>query len=118
MTFVDKPGEIGQATFTKVAGGLKFFDYDNDGDPDLILANGHPDDMIGVQSLRVKYKEPLLLFENVNGKYKDVSASSGAAFARLACTRLVGWNYDNDGDLDVLIINNGEAPVLLKNEER
>lgn len=117
LTFVDKPGEIGQATRLLSGWGLKFFDYDNDGDPDLILANGHPDDMVEIQSLKVKYKEPLLMFENVNGKYKDVSATSGAVFSKDFPARgLSVGDYDNDGDLDVLIINNGDAPLLLKNE--
>ncbi|HEV8429755.1 MAG TPA: CRTAC1 family protein [Pyrinomonadaceae bacterium] len=117
LTFVDKPGEIGQATRLLSGWGLKFFDYDNDGDPDLILANGHPDDMVEIQSLKVKYKEPLVMFENVNGKYKNVSSTSGEAFTRDWPARgLSVGDYDNDGDLDVLIINNGEAPVLLRNE--
>jgi len=117
FTFVDRPGEIGQATRLLSGWGLKFFDYDNDGDPDLILANGHPDDMVEIQSLKVKYKEPLLMFENINGKYKNVSATSGEAFTRDWPARgLSIGDYDNDGDLDVLIINNGEAPILLRNE--
>ena len=117
LTFVDKPGEIGQATRLLSGWGLKFFDYDNDGDPDLILANGHPDDMVEIQSLKVKYKEPLLMFENENGKYRNVSATSGTAFTKDWPARgLSVGDYDNDGDLDVLIINNGEAPVLLRNE--
>ncbi|HSE25432.1 MAG TPA: CRTAC1 family protein, partial [Pyrinomonadaceae bacterium] len=117
LTFVDKPGEIGQATRLLSGWGLKFFDYDNDGDPDLILANGHPDDMVEIQSLKVKYKEPLLMFENENGKYRNVSATSGAAFTKDWPARgLSVGDYDNDGDLDVLIINNGEAPVLLRND--
>jgi enediyne biosynthesis protein E4 len=117
LTFIDKPGEIGQATRLLSGWGLKFFDYDNDGDPDLILCNGHPDDMVEVQSLRVKYKEPLLMFENVDGRYKNVSAISGAVFSKdFAARGLAVADYDNDGDLDFLIINNGEAPVLLRNE--
>jgi hypothetical protein len=117
LTFVDKPGEIGQATRLLSGWGLRFFDYDNDGDPDLILANGHPDDMVEVQSLKVKYKEPLLLFENINGQFKNVSAASGPAFSKDFPARgLSVGDYDNDGDLDVLIINNGAAPILLRNE--
>ena len=117
LTFVDKPGEIGQATRLLSGWGLKFFDYDNDGDPDLILANGHPDDMVEFQSLRVKYKEPLLMFENVDGKFKNVSQTSGAVFAKDYPARgLSVGDYDNDGDLDVLIINNGDAPLLLRND--
>jgi hypothetical protein len=117
LTFIDKPGEIGPATRLLSGWGLRFFDYDNDGDPDLILANGHPDDMVEVQSLKVKYREPLLLFENVNGTFKNVTATSGAAFTKDWPARgLSVGDYDNDGDLDVLIINNGDAPVLLRNE--
>ncbi|HEV8430162.1 MAG TPA: CRTAC1 family protein [Pyrinomonadaceae bacterium] len=117
LTFLDRPGEIGQATRLLSGWGLRFFDYDNDGDPDLILANGHPDDMVEIQSLKVKYKEPLLMFENVNGTYKNVSAISGPVFGKDFPARgLSVGDYDNDGDLDVLIINNGDAPVLLRNE--
>jgi len=117
LSFLDKPGEIGPATRLLSGWGLKFFDFDNDGDPDLILANGHPDEMIEVQSTKVKYKEPLLLFENVDGKYKNVSAKSGPIFQKDFPARgLSIGDYDNDGDLDILIINNGEAPILLRNE--
>ena len=117
LTFIDKPGEIGPATRLLSGWGLRFFDFDNDGDPDLILANGHPDDMVEIQSLKVKYKEPLLLFENDNGTFKNVSAISGEAFSKDWPARgLSVGDYDNDGDLDVLIINNGAAPVLLRNE--
>jgi len=117
LTFIDRPGEIGPATRLLSGWGLRFFDYDNDGDPDLILTNGHPDDMVEIQSLKVKYKEPLLLFENTGGTFKNVSAISGAAFSKDWPARgLSVADYDNDGDLDVLVINNGDAPVLLRNE--
>ena len=71
---------IAQATRLLSGWGLKFFDYDNDGHLDLMLANGHPDDMIEQYSTQVKYAEPLLLFHNEGGKLKDVSKSAGAAF--------------------------------------
>lgn len=117
LTFIDRPGEIGPSTRLLSGWGLRFMDYDNDGDPDLMLANGHPDDMVEVQSLKVKYKEPLLMFENVNGVYKNVSAISGEVFSKDFPARgLSVGDYDNDGDIDVLIINNGAAPVLIRNE--
>ena len=117
LTFIDRPGEIGQATRLLSGWGLRFFDYDNDGDPDLMLANGHPDDMVEIQSLKVKYKEPLLMCEHVNGTFKNISAISGPVFSKDFPARgLSVGDYDNDGDIDVLIINNGDAPVLLKNE--
>jgi enediyne biosynthesis protein E4 len=116
LTFADQPGEIAQATRLLSGWGLKFFDYDNDGDVDLFLANGHPDDMVETQVSKVKYAEPLLLFENVNGKFKNISAQSGAVFAKDFPARGMSvGDCDNDGDLDLLIINNGAAPLLLKN---
>lgn len=116
-TFTDEAGEIGPATRLLSGWGLKFFDYDNDGDPDLFLANGHPDDMIEAQVSRVKYKEPLLMFENTGRAFKNVSAQSGAAFSKDYPARgMAVGDFDNDGDTDVLISNNGEAPLLLRNE--
>src|ERR1017187_5059853 len=71
-TFLDVAfkNEVAQATRLLSGWGLRFFDYDNDGALDLFLANGHPDDMIDNYSQRVKYKEPLLLFHNENGRLR------------------------------------------------
>jgi len=108
---------IAQATRLLSGWGLKFFDFDNNGSPDLILANGHPDDMIAEYSLQVKWKEPLLLFrQEDNGKLSNVSARGGTAFARDFNARgLAVGDFDNDGALDVLVCINGDAPLLLKN---
>lgn len=115
--FVDEDAEIRLHTRLLSGWGLKFFDYDNDGDPDLLLANGHPDDMIELLKPSVGYKEPLLLFANEGGKFRNVSARSGKIFQQpLPARGLAVGDYDNDGDLDVLISNNGEAPLLLRNE--
>ena len=117
LIFTDEPGEIGTATQMLSGWGLRFFDYDNDGDPDLFLVNGHPDDFIEMRTKRVKYKEPLLMFENTGHNFKNVSAQSGAVFSRDFSGRgMATADIDNDGDLDVLISNNGEAPVLLRND--
>ena len=107
---------VAQATRLLSGWGLKFFDYDNDGSVDLILANGHPDDMVENYSQQVKYKEPLLLFHNSGGKLANVSAQSGPVFSKYFAARgLTVGDYTNDGRLDVVIGNNGDAPVLLKN---
>src|SRR4051794_29840806 len=108
--------EVAQATRLLSGWGLKFFDYDNDGAVDLILANGHPDDMIENYSPAVKYAEPLLLFHNDGAKLRNVSDTAGPAFTRSYSARgLAVGDIDNDGRLDVLIGINGGAPVLLRN---
>jgi hypothetical protein len=117
LTFADEPGEIGPATQLLSGWGLKFFDYDNDGDPDLLLVNGHPDDLIEMRLKHVRYKEPLLMFENTGRGFKNVSAQSGVVFTREFSGRgMAVGDFDNDGFLDVLISNNGEAPILLHNK--
>jgi hypothetical protein len=107
---------IAQATRLLSGWGLKFFDYDNDGALDLILANGHPDDMIDNYSQQVRYRELLLLFHQENGVLRNVSANAGPAFTRSYPARgLAIGDYNNDGRIDVVIGNNGGAPVLLRN---
>jgi enediyne biosynthesis protein E4 len=116
--FRDVAGPHGIANATRLLSGwgLKFFDYDNDGLVDLFLANGHPDDMIDQYSHQVRYKEPLLLFRHEGKKLTDVSAKAGPAFQKMFPARgLAVGDYDNDGRVDVLVGNNGAAPVLLKN---
>ena len=117
LTFTDQPREIAAATQLLSGWGLRFFDYDNDGDPDLLLVNGHPDDLVEMHNARVKYREPLLLFANIGSEFKNVSQSSGAVFAKVFSGRgMATGDFDNDGDLDVLVSNNGEAPLLLRND--
>jgi hypothetical protein len=117
LTFTDEPGEIGPATQFLSGWGLRFFDYDNDGTPDLFLVNGHPDDFIETRNARVKYREQLLLFRNTGKRFENVSGQSGSVFNKYFSGRgMATGDFDNDGDLDVLAANNGEPPVLLLND--
>jgi len=118
LTFEDvaMTAGIGMATRWMSGWGLKFLDYDNDGNLDLILANGFPDDLVEDFSSLVKYKEPLLLFQNTGNAFKNVLDQAGPAFAIPYSARgLAIGDFDNDGAVDVLVgVNNG-PPVLLRN---
>lgn len=115
--FVDASLEVRRETRLYSGWGLRFFDFDNDGDADLILANGHPDDMIGLFKPDVSYKQELLLFENRGADFANVSDTAGSVFeAEYSARGLAVGDYDNDGDGDVLVSNNGAAPLLLRND--
>ena len=113
---VAMPLGIGMSTRWMSGWGLKFFDYDNDGNLDLILANGFPDDLVDEISSKVTYREPLLLFHGEGKAFRDVSARSGPVFTKnLAARGLAIGDFNNDGATDVLVNVNDGAPLLLKN---
>jgi enediyne biosynthesis protein E4 len=107
---------IGSTTRLMSGWGLKFFDYDNDGNTDLVLCNGHPDDKIEGRVYAVKYREPLLLFRNTGSGFQNVSQESGPIFSKpIAGRGLALGDFDNDGSVDVLVTQNDGAPILLRN---
>ena len=116
FTDVANPNGIGAATRMMSGWGLKFFDYDNDGNIDLLLCNGHPDDEVEKLIEGVTFREPMLLFRNTGKGFENVSAASGPIFSKpLAGRGLALGDFDNDGAVDVLVTQNNGAPVLLKN---
>jgi enediyne biosynthesis protein E4 len=107
---------IGSTTRLMSGWGLKFFDYDNDGDLDLLLCNGHPDDKIDGRVDGVKYLEPMLLYRNTGHGLTNVSAQGGPIFSRpLAARGMALGDFDNDGAVDVLVAVNNGPPILLRN---
>ena len=98
--------------------GAAFFDYDLDGLRDVIVANGHVDDLIDEVSPASTYAEPNSLYRNLGtGGFEDVSASVGPDFRLATVSRgLALADIDADGDLDFLISNNNGRPNLFRND--
>jgi enediyne biosynthesis protein E4 len=116
--FSDAARDHGVADVTRLLSGwgLKFFDIDNDGRVDLMLANGHPDDLIALRAPDVSYKEPLLLFRHDGQRLRNISGDAGPVFSKpLAARGLAVGDFNNDGRVDVLVACNGDAPLLLRN---
>jgi enediyne biosynthesis protein E4 len=110
------PMGIAKATRAMSGWGLKFFDYDNDGNLDLFLANGNPDDLITSLHGESTYEEPLLLFHNTGKSFENVSSQSGPIFSQpLAARGMALGDFDNNGSMDVLVAINNGAPILLRN---
>jgi enediyne biosynthesis protein E4 len=108
---------LGETTIPFLGWGTNLFDYDNDGWLDLLVANGHVYPTVDATEWGTSYKQRLLLFRNVKGKFREVGSSAGEALYALRGTRgsAIG-DFDNDGDLDILLNNMDDAPSLLRNE--
>ena len=110
--------KMAYATFHMSGFGARFMDYDNDGARDIFMANGHVLDNISRYHAEVQYAEPKLMFRNVGrGVFENVSDRLGADFRLPRVSRGAAIaDFDNDGDLDILVNNNGGAPQLLRND--
>jgi enediyne biosynthesis protein E4 len=118
--FVDEAPKstVGRASLLSLAFGVFFFDYDLDGYPDILAANGHIEEEIGRVQPKVQFKEPPLLFRNQGQKkFENASDAVGAQFTRPIVARGAAYaDYDKDGDLDVLLTTNHGPAYLYRND--
>ena len=109
---------IGPPTLPYVGFGVAFVDVDNDAQLDLAIVNGHVIDNTAMFRAGSTHAQRKLLLRNTNGRrFADVGRQAGAGFAQDGVGRtLVAGDFDNDGDVDLLVTNNGGAPDLLRND--
>jgi enediyne biosynthesis protein E4 len=107
---------IGERTIPFLGWATFFLDYDNDGFKDLFDANGHVYPEMDGRSSET-YRQPLQLFHNLhNGKFVEASEETGLRRLPLRSTRGGAYcDYDNDGDMDILVSNIDDKPMLLEN---
>ncbi len=118
-TFTDEAFSSGVGINNQyVAWGCGFIDYDNDGWPDIMQVNGHVYPEIEMHSLGQTFKNPRLVYKNLGGgRFKDVSSELGPGISERFSSRGAAFgDYDNDGDIDALILNMNDIPSLLRND--
>lgn len=108
---------LGKISIPMSGFGTRFLDYNNDGFVDLFVLNGHPFEPIQRVFPETTYAERPFLFENTGKVFREVAAEHGPALKRSYLGRgLAVGDIDNDGDPDLLLMNAGEPPVLLRND--
>jgi hypothetical protein len=109
---------VGETSRQRLSFGIDFFDADNDGDEDLLVANGHIDDTVDKNSDSVKFAQQNTLYENKgDGKFVDISDAAGEALQDRQVSRgLATADLDSDGDLDFVVANNGGTAQIAFNE--
>ena len=107
---------LGEESLKYVGWGTDLFDYDNDGDLDIFVANGHTFQYLDNYDLLIPQKDQFFRYEG-DGIFSDVSAATGVAAMPYRVGRGVAFgDYDSDGDVDMFIVNNHGPAVLLRNE--
>jgi hypothetical protein len=110
-------GKLGYHNYTLSGFGTRFMDFDNDGWRDLFIANGHVLDNISLFHADTAHAERKTMYRNNRGVFAAISDQVGKDMLRPKVSRAAAMaDYDNDGDLDMLVSNNGGAPELLRNE--
>jgi len=119
--FTDVTMKSGLGVETRfVCWGAGIVDFDNDGLPDIFIAPGHIYPELEKKSPLYHYRNPRLLFRNLgDGEFAELSAEAGPAIAEPHSSRGCAFgDFDNDGDMDILIMNMNEPPSLLRNDTR
>ncbi len=120
--FLDVSGRANLAGSSRphMGWGTFFFDMDCDGYEDLFVANGHLMPEIEQAGIAMHYRQPNLLYQNAgNGKFVDVSQRAGSGLHIAEVSRAAAYgDYDNDGDLDILVANLDARPNLLRNDSQ
>jgi len=115
FTEVSNPAGVGMIT-KAVNWGIGFLDYDNDGWPDILYVTGHvyPE----IERIGESFKSPRMVYRNLgNGRFEAVSEKLGPGIAERFSSRGCAFgDYDNDGDIDVLVLNMNDVPSLLRND--
>ncbi len=116
--FSDVSSQVGlQATWFALSWGVGFEDFDNDGDLDLFIANGHIYPQMDGYDFGTRYRQRNHLFENLGGRFVEVSEGAGGGLAPVRSWRGAAFaDYDNDGDVDILATAIDDAPVLIRND--
>ena len=113
---------LAAASIPNVAFGCKWLDFDNDSHLDLVMASGHIQDNVTKIDTSTSYRQKTLLYRNSGGEratFENISDAAGAAFGRDIVGRGVAiGDYDNDGRVDVLIVDSEGKPLLLHNETK
>jgi len=118
--FTDVTTQLGinQPSYYALGWGTKFFDYDNDGDQDIFAANGHVYPQVDISDPTTSYRQRNHLFRNDgNTNFKEVSVIAGAGMNIVQGSRGAAFaDYDDDGDIDIFVVNDNELPNLLRND--
>ena len=114
------PAKLGQPSYRYIKWGAGFVDFDNDGWVDIFINNGHVYPQVDAIPNSPGYKEPMQMFRNNHdGTFEDISKASGVFEMPPESRRGAAFgDVYNDGNMDVLVLNIGQAPSLLINKTR
>ena len=117
FTYASTPSGLAGMTLSHSGWGVRFFDFDNDGWKDLLIAQGHDVDTIEQTNPNLRYREPMLLAHNTGKGFVDVSLSSGEVFKQAWVARgMAIGDLDDDGRLDAVVTTNDGPAYVLHNE--